>query len=199
MRPGAGLHRHRAGGLGGEELNKLRSCQLRCLRNTTRLDASAPCAWKTCFAMSTMANPIVLACLTNASSSGRSTPPPSRRCRRGRPPRQRFIERHGFRPPAAIRAEQLPLAALAALNSIRCLNSRGRYSPRSTGQRKMRGSLSGRTRPKSTTRPTVREQGGSTGPRTGQHPTRDALGWRGAWIGISNFNGLGNVKKCIWG
>src|SRR3954469_15596435 len=43
------------------------------LRNTTRPDASAPCAWKTRFAIS---NPIVLACPTDASSSGRSTPPP---------------------------------------------------------------------------------------------------------------------------
>src|SRR3954447_5006578 len=43
------------------------------VRNTTRPDASAPCAWKTRFAIS---NPIVLACPTDASSSGRSTPPP---------------------------------------------------------------------------------------------------------------------------
>src|SRR4051795_2642968 len=43
------------------------------LRDTTRPDASAPCAWKTRFAIS---NPIVLACPTDASSSGRSTPPP---------------------------------------------------------------------------------------------------------------------------
>src|SRR5215207_5630701 len=38
------------------------------LRNTTRPDASAPCAWKNRFAIS---NPIVLACPTDASSSGR--------------------------------------------------------------------------------------------------------------------------------
>src|SRR3954447_12573544 len=53
------------------------------LRNTTRPDASAPCAWKTRFAMS---NPIVLACPTDASSSGRSTPPWHADAVRGRPP-----------------------------------------------------------------------------------------------------------------
>src|SRR5215212_10191178 len=54
------------------------------LRNTTRPDASAPCAWRTRFAMS---NPIVLACPTDASSSGRSTPPPWHAdAVRGRPP-----------------------------------------------------------------------------------------------------------------
>src|SRR3954462_1198664 len=52
------------------------------LRNTTRPDASAPCAWKTRFAMS---NPIVLTCPTDASSSGRSTPPWHADAVRGRP------------------------------------------------------------------------------------------------------------------
>jgi hypothetical protein len=42
------------------------------LRNTTWPDASAPWAWKARFAIS---NPIVLACPTDASSSGWSTPP----------------------------------------------------------------------------------------------------------------------------
>jgi hypothetical protein len=42
------------------------------LRNTTWPDASAPCAWKTRFAIS---NPIVLACPMDAPSSGWSTPP----------------------------------------------------------------------------------------------------------------------------
>src|SRR4051794_13347107 len=52
------------------------------VRNTTRPDASAPCAWKTRFAMS---NPIVLTCPTDASSSGRSTPPWHADAVRGRP------------------------------------------------------------------------------------------------------------------
>src|SRR3954463_2084207 len=56
--------------------------RIRRLRNTTRPDASAPCAWKTRFAMS---NPIVLTCPTDASSSGRSTPPWHADAVRGRP------------------------------------------------------------------------------------------------------------------
>src|ERR687895_1933379 len=60
------------------------------LRNTTRPVASAPCAWKTRFAMS---SPIVLACPTDASSGGRSTPPPWHLdAVGGRPPHQGAAE-----------------------------------------------------------------------------------------------------------
>ena len=38
-----------------------------------------------------------------------------------------LVERHGFRPPATIRAEQLSPAAMAASASTRCLINRGRY------------------------------------------------------------------------
>ena len=44
------------------------------------------------------------------------------------------IERHGFRPPAAIRAQQLPAAALAAWGSNRCLRNRRRYTGMGHGQ-----------------------------------------------------------------
>src|SRR3954463_12022830 len=60
------------------------------LRNTTRPDASAPCAWKTRFAMS---NPIVLTCPTDASSSGRSTPPWHADAVRGRPSHHSYVRR----------------------------------------------------------------------------------------------------------
>jgi hypothetical protein len=38
-----------------------------------------------------------------------------------------LIERHGSRPPAAVRDEQLSAAALAASAPIRCPKNRGRY------------------------------------------------------------------------
>jgi hypothetical protein len=39
-----------------------------------------------------------------------------------------LIERHGFRPPSAVRQDQLSTAALAAQAATRCLTNRGRYN-----------------------------------------------------------------------
>jgi hypothetical protein len=62
VRAGASLHRHNAGRLRGQEPKQPRPREA--LAEHTWPAASAPCAWKTCFAMS---NPIVIACSMDAS------------------------------------------------------------------------------------------------------------------------------------
>src|SRR5215213_5568911 len=62
VRPATSLQRHKTGGCPAKNSSTLARTSR--LRNTTRPVASAPCAWKTRFAMS---SPIVLACSTDAS------------------------------------------------------------------------------------------------------------------------------------
>jgi hypothetical protein len=70
MRPGTGLHRHYARWPGGKEFKQL--CSNQPFAEHHMAGRIRPMRLKTRFAMS---NPIVLACPTDASSSGWSTPP----------------------------------------------------------------------------------------------------------------------------
>src|SRR3954454_7016044 len=79
------------------------------LRNTTRPDASAPCAWKTRFAMS---NPIVLTCPTDASSSGRSTPPWHADAVQGRPSHHGHLPARGHPIEVHVGSDALPSPAV---------------------------------------------------------------------------------------